>query len=96
MAARGEIRMESFYRQIDVWAQVDAESVVCYRCFEVLPLGKFCVQSKDYFYIPLTEKQLLHSAKQFAELFAEIRPDKRSKLYATIEEAVAAHNKIFS
>jgi hypothetical protein len=55
----------------------------------------FCVQSADYFYIPVDEKQLSDSNKQFLELFIEESPDSRSQMFSTIEEAIESHLKEF-
>lgn len=88
--------MKSFlYRQIDVWKKTDNTCAIRFRCFENIETNMFCVQSADYFHIPVDEKQLSDSTKQFLELFIEESPDSRSKMFSTIEEAIESHLKEF-
>jgi hypothetical protein len=98
MAAKKQVRKQRklyLYRRMDVWAQRDGGSVVCYRCFEVLPGRKYCVQSKDFFYVPLTADQLVSSEAHFIELLEDIPPEKRSKPHDMLEEAIAEFERSF-
>lgn len=57
-----------YYRQIDFWKKIDANSVIRFRCFENMSTKLFCVQSSDYFYFPIDEKQLRYFDKQRGKL----------------------------
>ena len=85
----------AFYRQIDVWKKIDSSCVIRFRCFENLSTKLFCVQSSDYFHIPIDDKQLSYSDKQFLELLIEESPDTRSNSFSTVEEAISCHLKEF-
>jgi hypothetical protein len=85
----------SLFRQIDVWKKIDNSCVIRFRCFENLSTKLFCVQGSDYFHIPIDDKQLSDSDKQFLELLIEETPDTRSNSFSTVEEAVSAHLKEF-
>jgi hypothetical protein len=76
------------YRQINIFKRIDETNIVIFRCFERLDVNKFCVQSADYFSLPINDSQLKNSEKQLLELFIEEIPDNRSDLHHTIEEAV--------
>lgn len=67
-----------------------------YRCFETLPEGRYCVQSADFYPQPAKEpKQDSWLERQFLELLAEQAPDERTSTFATVEEAIAAHESDF-
>ena len=83
------------YRAFDVWVRLGEGELVRYRCFEVLPSGKFCVQSKDFYRSPFVETAEKQFERQFLELLSEMAPEVRSGLYDTIEEAIRMHNEGF-
>ena len=83
------------YEAIDVWKRVSEKQLVRYRCFRILLLNKFCVQSADGYYLPFDEKLNRQHDKQFLELLLENAPDKREKTYSTLEEAIEAFEKDF-
>ena len=84
-----------YFRIIDVWQRIDQRSVKRYRCFEVLPNNGYCVQSADFYRLPVDAKQVAELDRQFVELFAEQPPDERSSTYKTLEEAILQHQKDF-
>ena len=86
---------KKIYRLIDVWERNSDECAVRYRCFEVLGTNKYCVQSADFFSIPITDSQLFDFNEQFLELFLEAPPDKRAGVYSTLEEAIQKHKEEF-
>ena len=83
------------YEQIDVWRRLDRGGLKCYKCFRVLSTGKYHVQSADYISRASTASQLRYLEKNFVELLEEIAPDKRNPGYATLLEAIAAHDAEF-
>jgi len=44
------------FKPIDIWKRLDHTTAVRYRCFQRLTDGQFCVQSADYYYLPIREK----------------------------------------
>jgi hypothetical protein len=83
------------YKVFDVWCLEDKDSLVRYRCFEVIPLGKFCVQSKDFYRKPLDEKAVQQLDFQFLELLFEELPDARSGMFDSVAAAIQAHENEF-
>jgi hypothetical protein len=84
------------YRSIDIWARREDGTVVRYRCFELLPDRTYCVQSADFFRLPLDDNQVRQLDRQFMELLLEEPPEIRAGAYSTIAEAIAAHDRDFS
>ena len=84
------------YKSIDVWKKCDDETAIRYRCFELLGRHQFCVQSADYYRLPIDMEKFENLEVQFVELFLDEYPEKRSGLYPSLEEAFAAHEKSFS
>jgi hypothetical protein len=83
------------YRAIDVWKRRSGTEVIRYRCFEVLSDGKFCVQSADFFQLPLINQKFDRLDRQFVELLIEEDPDVRSPAYPSLEEAIRMHDAEF-
>ncbi|MBR8833056.1 MAG: hypothetical protein DSM106950_03170 [Stigonema ocellatum SAG 48.90 = DSM 106950] len=84
------------FKAIDIWKRIDDTAAIRYRCFERLTDGQFCVQSVDYYHLPLNEKQIKTLDNQFLELFIEESPDQRSSLHPTLEEAIAQYDQDFT
>ena len=83
------------YKAIDVWRRVDNTRIARYRCFNVLTTQRFCVQSVDFYYLPLDETQIGQLEKQFIELLFDEAPEIRTETYPTLEEAIKAHDNEF-
>ena len=86
---------DQLYKLINVWKKMGKNSVVRFRCFEIIGKNQFCVQSADFFQYPVNEKAIKSLDKQSIELFIEDFPDKRSKVYTSLEEAITEHEKEF-
>lgn len=84
------------YKKVDVWKKVDDKCLIRFRCYELLGEGKFCVQSADYFYPPISSEQMLVAENRQVELFLDVDPTERSETYSTLEEAIIAHEADFS
>lgn len=93
--ATNRLKKNSLFKAFDVWKHIENGKILRYRCFEVLPQKKFCVQSVDFYYLPIDEKQVKNLEKQFLELLLESSPNDRSKLYDSVEEAIQAHDQMF-
>jgi hypothetical protein len=84
------------FKAIDIWKRLDDMVAIRYRCFQHLADGQFCVQSADYYHLPLHDDQVRSLDKQFLELLIEESPDRRSVLYPTLEEAIAMYELEFA
>lgn len=84
------------YRPFDIVRRLRVETVVIYRCIEVLPGRGFMVQSADWVRLPVDRELLRRHEKQFWELLCEDAPEVRSKLFATVEQAIASFDADFS
>jgi len=85
----------SFYEAIDVWKRVSGKELLRYRCFRNLETNRYCVQSADFYSFPLDTAQARNLEKQCYELFAERLPDERATSFASIDEAISAHDRDF-
>ncbi len=84
------------YKEINVWKRVDDNVLLKYRCFQVLPEGKYCVQNADFYRLPLDKIDSDDFNNQYLELLAQDSPLERGgKLYDSLEEAVSAHDADF-
>lgn len=83
------------YRAFDIWKKQDDNCAIRYRCYEIVGENKYCVQSGDYFRLPIEQNQIDVLEKQYIELFIECPPEERDGLYSTIEEAIDMHEKDF-
>jgi hypothetical protein len=83
------------YKTIDIWKRINEGQAVRYRCFQRLKDGFYCVQSADFYSLPLDEVQVRYLEKQFLEFLIEEEPDQRAEMYKTLEEAILMHEKDF-
>ena len=83
------------YRQIEVWRRISDDTLVCYRCFELIPDARYCVQSADFVRVPPDHKLMEALKRNWLELLAETAPDERGKTFGTLEEAIANHDAEF-
>lgn len=84
------------YRSVDVWKRLEESRLVRYRCFELIPGGGYCVQSADFYDLPIDPKQCALHDDQFLELLSEESPEVRSAPSPTLEEAIERHEAEFS
>lgn len=87
-------KKKKFYREINVWERAREGRIAVYRCFEILPDGKYCVRSKDFFCDPIEGEAWLQSKKQALELLSEETP--RRPFYGGLEEAIRRHDEDFA
>jgi hypothetical protein len=88
-------RISSMYKSIDIWKRIGEDQVVRYRCFQRLRDGLYCVQSADFYSLPLDEVQVKYLDNQFLEFLIEEEPDQRAEMHETLEEAILIHEKDF-
>jgi hypothetical protein len=68
---------------------------VRYRCFEVLALGRFCVQSADFLSLPVETSRLELLERQYLELLGEAAPDEREQTHESLGAAIQMHQRAF-
>jgi len=83
------------YRYIPVWRRQEGGAKL-YRCFEVLSLGKFVVQSVDHFHPGSAREHRLQLEDQFLELLLEQGPAERATAMPSIEEAIQCFEAAFN
>ncbi len=69
--------------------------MVRYRCFKILTPERYCVQSADFYRLPIRPEQVANLDKQFLELVVEQAPNVRTQTYPSLEQAIAAHDEEF-
>jgi hypothetical protein len=94
--AKGNGEMDETYRSFDVWRRRGTHTLARYRCFEDCSTGRFCVQSADFYRLPVTNEQVQSLEKQFIELLMDQSPFERSESFASIEEAIRNHDEFFA
>jgi hypothetical protein len=88
--------MASLYREIFIWKRLGANRGVRYCCFENLETKRFHVQSADFFNLPVTDELVKQHQRQQIELFTEVEPAERVEGYASITDAIEAHDRDFT
>ncbi len=87
------------FKSIDVWRGASSGTAKRYRCFEALPTtdfdGGFFVQSVDFYKKSDDPKRRAYLDQNFVELFCEQTPIRRSRLYQSLEEAIASFDQDF-
>ena len=88
--------MISLYKEIMIWQRLSEASAKRYSCLQDFRTNLFAVQSADFFHLPLEESQFRGFERQFVELFIEAPVAERCEWFATLEEAILAHDQTFS
>lgn len=88
--------MNALLREFHVWRHSGVGSAVRYVCFENLSVGRFCVQSADFFRLPVDPGLLRQHERPLVELFLEQSPQDRCAWFASIEAAIKAHDHDFA
>ena len=83
------------YQELIIWKCVAEKAAVRYRCLMNSATKKICVQSADFYRLPVTQEQVLQFQARFVELFCECDPSERSGSFDSVEEAIAAHERSF-
>ena len=71
------------YREVAVWKRIDDNGAVEFNCLEDIDSHQFAVQSADFYTVPIKNAVIDDFEKQFVELFIQIDPAERRKLYRT-------------
>ena len=92
---RTKLAMTKNYKYLAIWKKRDDKTAIRYNCFEIIGENNFCVQSADFFSLPLGDHEM-DFQRQFVELFLEEAPDTRNMAYSTLEEAILSFDDDFS
>ncbi|MDQ2745715.1 MAG: hypothetical protein M3T96_00430 [Acidobacteriota bacterium] len=91
------MKSDKFFKEINIWKSVDERTVARYRCFEILPDGKFFVQSKDHIYEDSDKVYRENLEMYFVESLSSENFDEMSaEACSTIEEAITKHEADFT
>lgn len=85
----------NLFKEILVWKPINNKMAVRYFCFCNLENNTYCVQSADYFHLPMDEEHIKQSKKQAIELLLELPPNERCDWFDSLEQAVADHDNSF-
>jgi hypothetical protein len=85
----------TLYREIRVWRRLGPTRAVQYVCFERLVAPAFCVQSADFYDLPVSATAILQHSYRFLELFIEEAPSARCDWFSTLEAAIEQHDREF-
>jgi hypothetical protein len=94
--AKAKNSMAETLKSFDVWRRRDPQTLVRYRCFEDCSTGRFCVQSADFYRLPVTNERISYLENQFIELLMNQSPFERVQSFASIEEAISSHDESFA
>ena len=86
------------FKEISVWRRIDDETLLRYRCLQVLPDDGYCVKSSHFYRYPLShdDGQIAQAEFYFLDsLFQDGLPAAAKETYKTLEEAIAKHDKDF-
>lgn len=86
----------NIFQELLIWKTIDDKSAVRYFCFFNLTTKKYCVQSADFFNLPIEEKQVHYFARQSIELFVESPPNERCGWFESLLEAIEDHDDSFN
>jgi hypothetical protein len=83
------------YRQINVWKEIDDNTVCCYQLFERLSDNKFFCKKRDYFRYPLDEKQIRALEFYAIDSLFQGGLSMKIKKFDSIKEAIEQFEKDF-
>ena len=86
------------FKEISVWRRIDDNTLVRYRCLQMLPDGGYCVKSSHFYYYPLKldDEQIKQAEFYFVDgMFQDALLEITKETYETLEEAIAKHDKDF-
>lgn len=84
--------MHKFYEEVAVWRRIDHGCAARHCCLRNLTADRYSVQSVDIYRLRFLQSRLLFQA-QFIQLFCEIDPCLKAGAFASLEEAIAAHER---
>lgn len=88
--------MDHLYKSHLVWRRMDERSAVRYCCFQSLSDGRYAVQNADYFHLPFDSERTRHADMLSVELFIEVDVLERCQWFASLEDAIRNHERVFS
>ncbi len=86
------------FKEISVWKQIDDNTLLRYRCLQMLPDGGYCVKSSQFYHYPikLDDEQVKQAEFYFLDvMFQDGLLEITKEIYATLEEAIANHDNDF-
>ena len=85
----------TLYKEVSVWRRLGPSRSVRYVCFEQLGKSLYCVQSADFYTVPISPNMVQEDAARFLELLTEEPPATRCAWFSTLEAAISEHDREF-
>ena len=83
------------YRDVEVWSRYDEDRVIIYRCLQNLSSQKYMVDRAEVVPTPVSKVTVLEIASDQLENFTEEIPENRLGQFASLDEAIEAHDLEF-
>ena len=86
------------FKEISVWRRLDDNTLLRYRCLQLLPDGGYCVKSSHFYHYPLklNDEQIKQAEFYFLDgMFQDGLPEMAKDMCNSLEEAIAKHDKDF-
>ena len=86
------------FKEVSVWRRVDDNTLLRYRCLQMLPDGGYFVKSSHSYREPITSdsEQIKQAEYYFLDgMFGDALLEIPKESYATLEEAIAKHDEDF-
>ena len=84
------------FQEIRVWKRTTSGQLILYRCFQSLSTKKYYVQSADFYEKSVKSAHISQRDLLFLELLSDLSPEERTEGFATLEEAIQAHDADFA
>jgi hypothetical protein len=84
------------FEEINIWQEIDDNTITRYRCFRVLPDNKFFVKGKDYFYYPIDENHIKSVDFYMIDSLFQGGLNMEDEFCESLAEAISKHEKDFA
>ena len=84
------------FKEISVWRRIDDNTLLQYRCLQVIPNGGYFVKSSHFYREPIDREQIYQTQFYFLDgMFGDALLEIPKETFDTLEEAIAQHDKDF-
>jgi hypothetical protein len=86
------------FKEVSVWRRLDDNTLLRYRCLQMLPEGRYFVRSSHFYRKPISwdSEQIKQAEFYFVDsMFGDALLEIPKESYATLEEAIARHDEDF-
>jgi hypothetical protein len=84
------------FKEISVWRRVSDNTLLQYRCLQVIPDAGYFVKSSHFYREPIDREQIYQAQFYFVDgMFGDALLEITKETFDTLEEAIAQHDKDF-